>query len=50
MCCGKTKCERPKDLKGKPEECPPEQVKKCHGNVKEHPCATGGHRRKPTGQ
>jgi len=50
MCCGKTKCERPKDLKGKPEECLPEQVKKCHGNVKKHPCAAGGRSPKPTGQ
>jgi hypothetical protein len=46
MCCGKTKCERPKNLKGKPEECPPEQVKKCHGNVRKHPCATGGKKQK----
>lgn len=38
MCCGKTKCERPKELKGKVEECSPEQIKKCHGNVKTHPC------------
>jgi hypothetical protein len=41
MCCGKTKCERPKELKGKAEECPPEQIKKCHGDVKNHPCASG---------
>jgi hypothetical protein len=40
MCCGKTKCERPKDLKGKPEECAREQVKKCHGSDKNHPCVT----------
>jgi len=39
MCYGKAKCERPKDLKGKPEECPPKQVKKCHGDAKDHPCA-----------
>ena len=39
MCDGKTKCERPNELKGKPEECSPEQVEKCHGDVKEHPCA-----------
>ncbi len=42
MCCGKTKCERPKELKGRAEECSPEQVKKCHGNAKKHPCETGG--------
>ena len=39
MCQGKAKCERPKDLKGKPEECPPEQIQKCHGDVEGHPCA-----------
>jgi ArsR family transcriptional regulator len=39
MCCGKQKCERPKELKGKAEACSPEQVKKCHGDVKEHPCS-----------
>ena len=46
MCCGKTKCERPKGLKGKAEACSPEQVKKCHGDVKEHPCAKTSRNRK----
>jgi len=41
MCFGKTKCERPKELKGKAEECSPEQIKKSHGDVKMHPCASG---------
>jgi len=31
-------CEQPERLKGKPEECSPEQIKECHGDVKEHPC------------
>jgi len=31
------KCEYPEKLKGKPEECTPEQIKECHGD-KEHPC------------
>jgi len=39
MCCEKNKCERPKELKGKPGECSKEQIKKCHGDVKKHPCA-----------
>ena len=39
MCCEETKCEGPKELKGKPDTCSPKQVKKCHGDVKEHPCA-----------
>lgn len=34
QCC----CERPEKLKGKPEECTPQQIKECHGDVKEHPC------------
>ena len=33
--CG---CQNPEELKTKPEECTPEQIKKCHGDVKEHPC------------
>lgn len=31
-------CEHPDKLKGKPEECTPEQIRECHGEVKEHPC------------
>jgi hypothetical protein len=34
-------CEHPERLKGKPEECSPEQIKECHGEVVEHPCAKG---------
>jgi hypothetical protein len=44
--CEGTKCERPKELKGKPEACSPRQVKKCHGDVKEHPCTTTRKKRK----
>jgi hypothetical protein len=36
MC--KCSCEQPQKLKGKPGECTPEQIKECHGEVKEHPC------------
>lgn len=36
MCA--SKCQRPERLKGKPEECSPEQIKKCHGSKKQHPC------------
>ena len=32
------KCQYPEKLKGKPEECTPEQIKECHGDKKEHPC------------
>jgi len=30
-------CQHPEKLKGKPEECSPEQIKECHGQVVEHP-------------
>jgi len=37
--CGKgSKCQQPKKLKGKPENCSPKQVRQCHGTVKKHPC------------
>jgi len=32
-------CEHQGKLKGKPEECSPEQIRECHGDVEEHPCA-----------
>lgn len=32
------KCECPEELEGKPEECTPEQIEKCHGPNREHPC------------
>ena len=27
-------------MKGKPQDCSPAQVRKCHGDVKKHPCVT----------
>jgi len=40
--CGKAKsgCRKPEELKGKPSECSPEQIRNCHGNVdpRKHPC------------
>ena len=43
MCCGNEKdktpcCQKPEELKGKPGECSPEQIKKCHGDTADHPC------------
>jgi hypothetical protein len=38
MCQPKPTCQKPEQLKGRPEECTPEQVKKCHGAEKTHPC------------
>jgi hypothetical protein len=40
MCCAEKKsgCQCPDELKGKPEECTPEQIQECHGTTEEHPC------------
>jgi len=46
MCYGKTKCERPKELKGNAKACSPKQIKKCHGQAEEHPCVKTGKKRK----
>jgi len=32
-------CQKPEELKGKPQDCSPEQVQECHGDVANHPCA-----------
>jgi len=39
-CCNESKkgCQKLENLKGKPEECSAEQVRKCHGDVKKHSC------------
>jgi len=34
----KVKCQKPKELKGKPGKCSAEQIQKCHGDKKNHPC------------
>ena len=37
--CEKGKCcRKPEQLKGKPEECTPEQINECHGASNDHPC------------
>jgi len=38
MCDPERQCEKPETLKTKPQECTPERVKECHGDVEEHPC------------
>ena len=38
MCDDKKGCCKPDELKGKPQECSPEQIKKCHGDDESHPC------------
>jgi hypothetical protein len=47
MCCSNEKkgCQRPQNLKGKPEDCSPEQVRKCHGDAKKHCCLPKGSRK-----
>jgi hypothetical protein len=38
MCGGTKGCQKPENLKGTPEGCSPEQIRKCHGDVECHPC------------
>jgi DNA-binding transcriptional ArsR family regulator len=38
MCTCKIECQKPEELKGKPEECSPEQTQKCHGEAQAHSC------------
>ena len=42
--CGDTenRCKNPEKLRGRPEECSPEQVRECHGDAKKHPCVSPG--------
>ena len=40
------RCEHPEKLKGKPEDCPPEQKMECHGVTVEHSCY--GEAKKPS--
>lgn len=37
MCCQDC-CQHPEHLQGKPQECTPEQIRECHGDVEKHPC------------
>jgi hypothetical protein len=39
MCEQDACCQKPEQLKGKPQECSPEQIEKCHGSQQNHPCA-----------
>jgi len=38
MCEKKQCCQKPENLKDKPQACPPEQVEACHGTRDAHPC------------
>lgn len=33
-------CQQPANLKDKPENCAPEQIRQCHGDEQSHPCTT----------
>jgi hypothetical protein len=33
-CC----CSSPVKKQKRPEDCTPEQIRECHGDVEEHPC------------
>ncbi len=35
---GKKACQKPEKLAGKPQDCLPERILKCHGDVGEHQC------------
>ena len=47
MCTKEKKCQNPDMLKGKPGECTPEQIRKCHGEGAVHPCITLSSDEKP---
>lgn len=36
----KSGCQKPDQLKDRPEKCSPRQIVKCHGDAKKHPCVT----------
>ena len=40
MCEKEKCCQKPEQLKGKPQECTPEQIQECHGDSKKHPCVS----------
>jgi len=31
-------CQKPENLTGQPQDCSPEQIRKCHGDTDTHPC------------
>jgi hypothetical protein len=50
MCEKGNCCQKPEQLKGKPKDCTPEQIKKCHGNIKAHPCLLQNDSRRQKGR
>ena len=49
MCDTSKCCQKPDQLKGKPEDCTPEQIRKCHGDQKTHPCCHPRRAERPRG-
>lgn len=41
MCDARKGCQKPQELKGAPEDCSRERIRKCHGDVAQRPCTTG---------
>jgi hypothetical protein len=39
MPASKRTCQKAEELKGKPSQCSPAQIKKCHGATAPHPCS-----------
>ena len=39
MCESNPECSKPENLKGRPEDCTPEQIRECHGEDAGHPCS-----------
>jgi len=31
-------CQKPENLTGQPQDCSPEQIRKCRGDADDHPC------------
>jgi len=46
MTTKKAKCLKPEDLKARPQDCSPEQIRRCHGTGRTHPCVQSAVRRK----
>lgn len=38
VCEERKGCQKPENLQGDPQKCSPEQIRKCHGDDREHPC------------
>ena len=49
MCSQTPECRKPEGLRGRPEDCLAEQIRECHGEVKEHPCASSTGCQNPEG-